>query len=129
MGVRLDIVGGKEVNLEPAIVQLERYMRWNRLWADHTVSATVSYSPEEIPEIARWVHKEWDEFISVAFLLRNDPTKTAKDLGHPYLPQEVQLEAPYREYESRLKTVDLSGITGLRDVIEDDCPTGICPVR
>jgi len=129
-GVRFDVVNGMEVNVEPALVQLDRYMRWNRLWADHTVSCTISYSPDEIPAIAEWIDRNWDDFISVSFLLRNDPTKTAKDLGHPYLPQEVHTEASYREYMGKLKPVKIpEGGLRLEDLKEDDCLTGACPVR
>lgn len=125
-------VGGREVNLEPALHQLDRYLRWNNLWADHNVSCTVSYSPEELPEVAEWVDRNWDQgFVAVCFLRRNDPTKTARDLGHPYLPQEVVTEEAFTEYTRRLKPLDLSKLSGgVFDLPEtSDCASGVCPVR
>lgn len=132
--VELDIVDGKEVNLESALIQLERYRRWNQLWADHTVSCTVSYSPEEIPSIAKWIYDNWDAgFIAVSLLRRNDPTKTAADLGHPYLPQEVRHKADYQEYVSRLKPLSAEQLVkaGFHDLPEEgeECAGGACPVR
>lgn len=129
-GIKFDVVDGKEVNLEPAVAQLNRYLRWNNLWADHNVSCTISYSPEEIPEVVDWLYANWDNgFISVSFLRRNDPTKTAKDLGHPYLPQEVVTPGVYNAYVSTLRDVNWSGLQGIFDITEDACPTGMCPTR
>lgn len=129
-GVTFDRVAGKDVNLEPATVQLDRYLRWNNLWADHNVSCTVSYSPQEIPLIADWIDRNWDAgFIAVSFLLRADPTKTAADLGHPYLPQEVVDEGVFRAYEARLREPDFSSARGIYEIDEVGCATGACPVR
>lgn len=130
---RVDKGGGRvvEVNVEPAISQLDRYLWWNNNWADHMVSATISYSPEEIPEIVDWLDRNWDRgFIATAFLRRNDPTKTAKDLGHPYLPQEVVDAEAYHEYRSKLRQPDWSKVRPELDLVDvEDCPGGICPIR
>lgn len=128
--VRFDVVDGKEVNLEPAVVQLDRYLRWNVLWADHNMSTTVSYSPEEVPAMADWLDRNWDNgFIAVALLRRNDPTKTAKDMGHPYLPQEVVLEAVYREYAEQLRGVAWEKVSGIYELDAAECARGACPVK
>jgi len=129
-GVRFDRDGGKEVNLEPAVAQLDRYLRWNTLWADHNVSCTISYSPEEIPAVVDWLDARWDDgFVSVSFLRRTDPTRTARDLGHPYLPQEVVDEGPFRDYQGRLRPVDWSLVAGGHDLEDAACATGACPSR
>lgn len=122
---------GAEVNLEPAVSQLQRYRRWNTLWADHNVSATISMSPSEVPEVARWVHDNWDDgYVATAFLMRADPTKTAADLGHPYLPQEVVTEAEYKDAEAGTRPVDWDRFhTGLFDIDEAGCVGGVCPVK
>jgi ribonucleoside-triphosphate reductase len=128
--VKMTNVDGKEVNLEPATSQLDRYLRWNNLWADHTISATISYSENELDDVADWVDRNWDHgFISSAFLRRADPTKTAKDLGHPYLPQEVVDEATFKAYASGLQPVDYSALTGGYDVQESGCASGMCPPK
>jgi len=128
--IAFDRVDGKYVNLEPATAQLDRYLRWNTLWADHNVSCTVSYSPEEIPQVVDWLDRNWDSgFIAVSFLRRNDPTKTARDLGHPYLPQEVVNEGPFRDYQNTLRSVDWLKVSGIHEISEESCATGVCPSR
>jgi len=62
-------------------------------------------------------------------MMRNDPTKTAKDLGYKYLPQEVVTEADYREYADKLSTVDWSKLHGIHDVDSGECAAGVCPVK
>lgn len=128
--IKFDIVNGTEVNLEPATVQLDRYLRWNTLWADHNVSCTISYSPDELDDVADWLDTNWDKgYIATAFLRRTDPTKTAKDLGHPYLPQEVMTEAVFREYEGSLKPLALNRLHGIYDTDEAGCANGQCAAR
>lgn len=131
-GCPFKTVDGKQVNVESACDQMDRYLRWNRLYADHNVSSTISFDREEIPALARKIHDNWDSgYIATAFLARTDPTKTAADLGHPYLPQEVVTEETYREVTSELRDVDWDkfhyGIHEIGDA--SDCPTGVCPTK
>lgn len=131
-GCPFQTVDGKQVNLESACSQMDRYLRWNRLYADHNVSSTISFSREEIPELAKKIHDNWDSgYIATAFIARNDVTKTAQDLGHPYLPQEVVTEASYREAVSLLRPVDWEKHhTGWYDIGSGaECPGGVCPVK
>jgi ribonucleoside-triphosphate reductase len=119
-----------EVNTDSAVQQLERYRLIMTNWCDQNVSITISYDRDEIPEITRWLYEHWDEYVAVSFILRNDPTKTAADLGHPYLPQEVVCEQDWVAYVSTLKDVDWNKIVFHDEVTEDPaCATGACPVR
>jgi len=88
-GVEFDIVNGKEVNNDSALTQLETYKMLMDSYCQQNVSCTISYDTSETEEIVDWLDKNWDNYVAVSFLFRNDPTKTAKDLGYPYLPQEV----------------------------------------
>ena len=129
-GIKFTSVGGVDVNLEPAVVQLNRYLRWNTLWTDHNVSCTISYSPDELPAVAAWLDENWDRgYIATAFMRRTDPTMTAKDLGHPYLPQEVVGPAAFYEYKGLLRPADFSGLHGVYDTDEAGCANGSCPSR
>src|SRR5690606_17396350 len=85
--VSFDVVDGKEVNLESAVDQLERYKTWMTSYVDHNCSITISYSPDEVDDIVKWLDENWDDYVGVSFIYRNDPTKTAADLGYLYLPQ------------------------------------------
>lgn len=129
-GVEFDEVDGKEVNLESAVDQLERYKMLMQNWCQQNVSCTVSYSPEEVPAIIDWLLENWDNYVGVSFLLRADPTKTAKDLGYLYLPQEVVTKEVYEQYVSQLKPLvlddDANSFEELRD---NECTGGACPIR
>lgn len=126
--VPFDKVNGMEVNLESAVAQLERYKMLMRSWCQQNVSATISYSPEEVPSIVDWLLNNWDNYVGVSFLFRNDPTKTAADLGYAYLPQEVVTKAVYDDYMSRIVPMVLDD-TDVSDELEDDCAGGACPIR
>ena len=98
-------------------------------YVDHNCSVTISYDPSEVKDIVLWLLENWDTYVGVSWIFRNDPTKTAKDLGYPYLPQEVITQEEYESYVATLGEVDLSA-TDLMDELEDpDCATGACPVR
>lgn len=117
-----------EVNTESAVDQLNRYKLLMDNYVDHNCSITVSYSPEEVPEIVAWFHENWDSYVGVSFLYRNDPTKTAEDLGYPYLPQEVVTAEAYHEYRDTLLPVNIDRDTG-SDLVDEACGAGGCPIR
>ena len=95
----------------------------------HNCSVTISYSKEEVPDIVEWILTNWDSYIGVSFLYRNDPTKSASDLGYPYLPQEVTTKEKYEEYSSQLLPVDVDSVYTLEELKDEECSTGACPVR
>ena len=120
---------GKEVNLDSAVDQLERYKLIQTSWTQQNTSVTISYSPEEIPEIINWLINNWDCYVGVSFIYRTDPTKTAKDLGYLYLPQEVVDEQTYRHYVQELKPVTLNDVNSFDEIIDEECATGACPIK
>lgn len=127
--VEFDIVNGVEVNMESAVSQLERYKMVMVNYVDHNASITVSYSPDEVPDIIDWLVANWDDYVGVSFLYRNDPTKTAADLGYPYLPQEVVSREIYEAYASTLLPVNLSDNGSVEMLDGTECAGGACPVR
>lgn len=118
-----------EVNLESAVDQLSRYKLLMENYVQHNTSITVSYDPEEVPQIVDWLYENWDTYVGVSFLYRNDPTKTAEDLGYPYLPQEVITKEAYEEYMSQLLDIDLDSANSFDELDSDECASGACPVR
>lgn len=120
---------GKEVNLDSAIDQLNKYKLIQTSWCQQNTSVTISYSQEEIPEIINWLLENWDCYVGVSFIYRTDPTKTAKDLGYLYLPQEVVDEQTYRDYVHSLQPVDLSNTNSFDELVDADCATGACPIK
>lgn len=118
-----------EVNVETAISQLERYRLLMETWCEQNVSVTISYDASEVPQIIHWLLDNWEIYVGVSFLFRNDPTKNAADLGYAYLPQEVVTQADYEAYISNLQEVNYKGIAMVEGLLEADCATGACPVR
>lgn len=131
-------VDGKtvEVNLEPAIDQLNRYKMMQDHYVDHNCSITIYYSPDEVPGMIDWLEENWDSYVGVSFLYRpdpvamvRDPKAVAKQLSYPYLPQTPVTEEEFRAYADSLKPVDFTG-TDLDEMLEmDDCASGACPIR
>lgn len=127
--VKFDIFDGMEVNLESAIAQLERYKLLQNNWTQQNTSVTISYDPTEVPGMITWLLDNWDIYVGVSFLYRNDPTKTAEDLGFKYLPQQVVTKEQYDSYVSELLEVDIAAATSFAELTEEDCLTGACPIK
>lgn len=129
--VPLDSSGGYEVDREPAVAQMARYKMLMDAYCDQNVSITVSYDPSEVKDMVDWLHANWDSYVAMSFLFRNDVTKTARDLGFAYLPQETVTREEFDAYTSNLRPVDAdidaAGFSGLSDAAE--CEGGACPVR
>ncbi len=118
-----------EVNCDSAVAQLQWYGMLQTTWCEQNVSNTISYDPSEIPEIIDWLLENWDCYVGVSFLFRNDPTKNAEDLGYAYLPQEVVTKEVYEAYTKNLKEICYEGIEMRDDDYAESCATGACPVR
>lgn len=122
-------VGTLEVNTESAIEQLERYKLLQTNWCQQNVSATISYSADEVDGIVEWLLENWDDYVGVSFLFRADPTKTAKDLGYLYLPQEVVTKEAYDQYVSGLQPIEIDAHNTDLEMESQDCAGGVCPVK
>lgn len=118
-----------EVNTETAIDQLERYKKYQLNWAQHNVSNTISYSPEEVPAIIDWLLENWDYYVGVSFLYRMDASKTAQDLGFKFLPQEVTTKELYEEYMEGLTGVNFDGTDSGEEISNQECESAGCPIR
>jgi adenosylcobalamin-dependent ribonucleoside-triphosphate reductase len=127
--VEFDQWEGMDVNLESAIDQLERYKMLQNSWTQQNTSVTLSYSLEEVPAIIDWLLDNWDMYVGVSFIYRTNPTKTAKDLGYLYLPQEVVTKETYDEYVSKLRTVDMDLTNTFEEIKDQECAGGVCPIK
>ncbi len=131
-----DVIFGRsnelEYNNESAITQLNRYKSLMRSYVQQNCSVTIYYSPDEIPDIVNWLHDNWDNYVGVSFIIRHDPSKSAKDLGYLYLPQEVVTKETFLDYTSKLTPINIDTDTSVEwhdiDAISD-CEGGMCPVR
>lgn len=119
-----------EVNLEDAISQLERYKKIQTAWCDQNVSNTIYYTPEEKDDIVDWLMENWDVYVGVSFLFKNDPTVSAKDLGFNYLPQEYVTKERFYEYFDELDEVDFEATDFDEEFEDDPCGAGgACPIK
>lgn len=127
--VEFDIVNGVEVNLESAITQLNRYKLLQDNYSQQNSSVTISYDVSEKDAIIDWFMQNWDSYVGVSFLFRNDPTKTAEDLGYTYLPQEVVTKEVYEAYVATLSDVKLGQTQDLSIDAGEECSSGACPIK
>ena len=116
---------GKYVNQENAIDQLERYKMLMESYVEQNCSISISYKPDEIPDIVNWIYDNWDTFVGVSFV----PVGSADEVGYTYLPQEVVTEEEYNEYVDQLQPVDLDSVMGIHEIEDDVCVTGACPIK
>lgn len=105
-----------------AIDQLEFVRRLQAEWSDNAVSCTVYYKKEELPEIKDYLTKYYnDNFKSISFLLHSE---------HGFI------QAPYEEIskeEWERITAESTVITSVNGEFsfesDDECATGVCPIK
>lgn len=111
-----------------AIEQLEYVKRVQTEWSDNSVSCTIYYRKEELPEIKEWLRKNYNTCVkSVSFLLHS---------GHGF--KQAPLEAITRdEYEKMVartrpifKDVEVQPSASDEKYIADsECAGGACPLK
>jgi ribonucleotide reductase alpha subunit len=105
-----------------AIAQLETVKWLQEVWSDNSVSCTVYYRKEELPEIRKYLKKNYkNNHKSLSFLLHNEH-------GFKQAPLEEITKEQYDELvaKTRLITAISSLDIGLDD---NECATGACPIR
>jgi len=100
---------------------------WNALdyqhyWADNSVSITVTFKEEEIPEIGRVLEACEDSLKNVSFL------PLANNGGYKQAPYEEISEERYLEMASRIGEPDFSEIVS-RSEGEDFCTNDACMIK
>jgi ribonucleoside-triphosphate reductase len=105
-----------------AIDQLEVVKRLQKDWSDNSVSCTIYYRKEELPEIRKYLKKNYkNNHKSLSFLLHSEH-------GFKQAPLEEITKEQYEELVARttlITHIDEANI-GLD---EDECATGACPIR
>ncbi len=106
-----------------AIQQLELLKFVQQNWADNSVSCTVYYRKEELPEIQGWLQNNYETSIkSVSFLLRNEH-------GFDQAPYEEITRDRYLEITDSLELKEMLNLYSPEMLELDECSTGACPVR
>ena len=104
-----------------AIQQLKVVKELQQNWSDNSVSCTIYYRKEELPEIKKYLTKNFaGSHKSLSFLLHSE---------HGF-KQAPYTEISKKEYDAVVAKTKL--ITKIEDAnigFEDDCAGGVCPVR
>ena len=104
-----------------AIQQLETVKWLQEVWSDNSVSCTVYYRKEELPEIRKYLKKNYKHnHKSLSFLLHNEH-------GFKQAPLEEITEEQYNELVANTRII--TAIAEANIGLEDDCATGACPIR
>jgi adenosylcobalamin-dependent ribonucleoside-triphosphate reductase len=113
--------GTKLASEMTALAQLETVKWLQEVWSDNSVSCTVYYRKEELPEIRKYLSKNYKNgHKSLSFLLHNEH-------GFKQAPLE---EITKEQYDALVANTRL--ITKVDDAAfesNDECATGVCPVK
>ena len=114
--------GTKLASEMTALDQLREIKRLQENWSDNSVSCTVYYRKEEIPEIREYLNKHYkNNHKSLSFLLHSEH-------GFKQAPYEEITKEQYDELVSKTKVI--SSIAAKLDFDGgEECSTGACPVR
>ena len=104
-----------------AIKQLELVKEIQTKWSDNSVSVTVYYHLEELPEIKEWMKKNYEKSLkTVSFLLHSEH-------GFEQAPYE---EISKEEYEKRIsKLKEIKNVQSGDNLSELECAGGACPIK
>ena len=101
-------------------LEIVKWLQTN--WSDNSVSCTIYYKKEELPEIKEWLYNNFlDNIKTVSFLLY---------YGHGFdqAPYETISEEEYNKRKSiSLPIVSLGSIDDVFEVT--DCDNGSCPIK
>jgi ribonucleoside-triphosphate reductase len=104
-----------------AIDQLNEIRKLQELWSDNSVSCTVYYRLEELPEIKEYLKKYYRDYHkSLSFLLHSDH-------GFAQAPYEEIDEQTYRALVAKTRLIEK--ISEAQFDVSDECATGACPIK
>ena len=111
-----------------AVQQLEYVKRLQTEWSDNSVSCTVYYRKEELPEIKAWLKEHYNTSVkTVSFLLHSEH-------GFKQAPLEKISKEEYESMVAKCKPIEsVAGICYTENdekyVGEGECAGGACPLK
>ena len=104
-----------------ALDQLDEIRRLQADWSDNSVSCTIYYRKEEIPQIKEYLKKYYNEnHKSLSFLLHSEH-------GFAQAPYQEITKEEYNELVSKTRIISSIGSAEFEGA--DECATGACPIR
>ena len=110
-----------------AVEQLELYKLIMQNYVDHNASNTIHVRDEEWDDVKEWVFDNWDDLVGVTFL-------SLDDNFYQLAPYEAITQEQYEEMKAKQPRFSPTLLSRFEDFtqefeLEDDCDTGVCPVR
>jgi ribonucleotide reductase alpha subunit len=106
-----------------AVKQLELVKKLQTIWADNSISVTVYYKKEELPEIKKWLKENYKDSIkSVSFLLHQDH-------GFEQAPYTEITKEQYEDMMSKVKPLNSLIINDTNTLDVEECHGGSCPIK
>lgn len=110
-----------------ALDQLEQWMSFYKVWAEHQVSCTIYVKEHEWLDVGAWVYKHFDDIAGLSFLPSEDtshgyeqtPYEEITEDEYEKLVQEFPEEIDLRVYEEEDNT------TGTQELA---CTAGVCEI-
>jgi ribonucleoside-triphosphate reductase len=104
-----------------AIDQMEMIKYMQTVWSDNSVSCTVYYKKEELPQIRKYLTSNYrDTFKSLSFLLHSEH-------GFQQAPYEEVTKEEFMKLEER--TLRITSVSAAEFDTDDECAKGACPIR
>src|SRR6056297_249886 len=119
---------GKTKGDVSAIEQLETYKMFMENYVDHNASITVHVRDDEWDDVEEWLWNNWDTVVGITFISHTDSF-------YDLMPYE---EISEEEYNKRVEEMNRFNPTLVskyeserieREIEDEACDTGVCPVR
>lgn len=113
-----------------SLVADENFDAWQQLkavdlaqrhWADQSVSASVYYRREEIPQIKEWLTNNLQYVKTISFLCHAH--------GFVQPPKEAITQEQYEKLSERIRPIDFERIGDGQEISDVECEGGVCPVK
>jgi len=102
--------------------QLEVLKMAQKHWADQSVSVTVYYKREEIPQLKAWLTDNLKYLKTISFLCHSDH-------GFKQAPKEAITEEQYARLSEKVRPLDMDAVEAGADLEGAECAGGACPVK
>lgn len=102
--------------------QLDTLKLAQKHWSDQSVSVTVYYKRDEIPQIKAWLTDNLKYIKTISFLCHSEH-------GFKQAPKEAITREQYEKLSAKIKPIDIENVAEGGDLDGAECAGGACPVR
>lgn len=102
--------------------QLDVLKMAQKHWADQSVSVTVYYKREEIPQLKAWLADNLKYLKTISFLCHSDH-------GFKQAPKEAISEEQYATLSEKIRPINMDAVEAGADLDGAECAGGACPVK